>query len=72
MWTDWGTEGNPSGWKSLDSPTTGGCDASHQLGLTTDGDYGLDLTCYDNFRHFYRNGRGDGPNGGWSGWTKIA
>lgn len=70
-WTVWGTEANPSSWTSLGAPATGGCDASNQLGLTTDGNYGLDLTCFDNFGHFYRNGRTDGVSGGWLGWMKI-
>src|SRR5581483_608690 len=32
VWTDWGTEAHPSGWKSMGAPTSGGCDpAAGQL-----------------------------------------
>ena len=70
VWTVWGTEAHPSGWKSMGSPASGGCYASQQLALTNAGDYGLILACNDNFGNFYENVRSYGQNGGWSGWFK--
>jgi len=70
VWTDWGTEANPSGWKSMG----GQCDPSYGLGLSSNaGTYGLTLYCVAsgpgaNGDYWYKT-RGAGQSAGWSGWS---
>jgi hypothetical protein len=69
VWTDWGTEARPSGWKQLSGPQPSICDPSNgRLVLGNDGDYGLIVGCTDFSGTTWSNSRGDGPNGTWSGW----
>jgi hypothetical protein len=71
VWTDWGTEAKPSGWKSLGAPPNG-CDVSDPtsafgLGLVDDA-YALDIDCYDKSGNLWFKDRSAGVNGGWGGW----
>lgn len=74
VWTDWGTEARPSGWKSLGAPTTVGggppdlCDPNFRLQLSNDGHYGLTLECHDIYGIPWYRVRSDGASGGWGGW----
>ncbi len=64
VWTDWGTEAHPSGWKSL-----GGQCGNSPLGLNDHGDYSVTLFC--DALHgpdYWYNTRGYGANGTWGGW----
>jgi hypothetical protein len=65
MWTDYGTESHPSGWKSLG----GSCVRAYVTGLASDGDYGLSLFCIGIDLNWYVNTRDFGVSGGWSGWS---
>jgi hypothetical protein len=71
VWTDWGTEAHPSGWKSMGDPTAGfGCDTNARLYLRNIGNYVLNLGCYS-FGGFYLNDRSPRVNGTWSGWFLV-
>jgi hypothetical protein len=72
VWTDWGTEAHPSGWKSLGAPPHE-CDPnpgneSGRLLLSNDTNYGLSLYCTEFNGFTAADYRSDGPNGSWSGW----
>jgi hypothetical protein len=66
VWTDWGTEANPSGWKSMG----GQCGQGFNLGLSSEpGTYGLTLYCVGGNADYWYKTRGSGVNAGWSGWN---
>lgn len=72
VWTDWGTEAKPSGWKSMGGPTTGLCRPSDGLTLANDGNYELYLDCLDNNSGtLWIDHRGAGVSAGWSGWYEY-
>jgi hypothetical protein len=71
MWTDWGTEASPSGWKSMGAPPTSRCDPGSTDGLSNDGDYALVLDCHDFSGTLWFNDRGAGASAGWSGWHLL-
>ena len=69
VWTDWGTEASPSGWKLLDGSSSPTCDPSSGLGLANNGDYRLVVECLNIINHFpWQDDRAAGASGGWSGW----
>jgi hypothetical protein len=71
VWTDWGTEARPSGWKSLGAPTTGRCNPSDGLALRNTGDYELTIFCLDNNAGtLWFDDRGAGVSAGWGGWNE--
>jgi len=67
VWTDWGTEASPSGWKSLGAPS-GGCVHSYRLNIANYANYSLTIGCYDNSGVLWEKYRSAGVNGGWGGW----
>jgi hypothetical protein len=69
MWTDWGTEAHPSGWQQL-SPGLSDtfCAPSWGIVLSNNGDYGLEVECWDFNGKAWFDDRSDGASGGWSGW----
>src|ERR1700753_4323886 len=64
VWTDWGTEASPSGWKSLGAPS-GGCVHSGRLNIANYTTYSLTIGCYDNSGELWEKDRSAGVNGGW-------
>jgi hypothetical protein len=65
MWTDWGTESNPSGWKTMG----GQCDTLFATGLSNNGNYSVTLYCVaPNAGDYYSKTRSAGVSGGWGGW----
>lgn len=72
VWTDWGTEAKPSGWKSMGGPTTGLCNPGDGLALSNFGNYQLSLYCEDNNAGtLWFDTRGAGASGGWAGWKEY-
>jgi hypothetical protein len=72
VWTDWGKEASPSGWKSMGGPTTGLCKPSQGLALSNYGNYQLTLYCSDNNAGtLWYDERGAGASAGWSGWYEY-
>ena len=70
LWTDWGTEAKPSGWRSL-SPS-GMCNGHGQVNLGNDGNYGLAFECVSGGTSGVVGiSRSDGPNGRWGAWQVI-
>ena len=67
VWTDWGTEASPSGWKSLGAPS-GGCVHSYRLNIANYGNYSVTIGCYDNSGELWERDRSAGVNGGWGMW----
>lgn len=67
VWTDWGTEAHPSGWKSLGNPS-GGCVHIYRLNIANYGNYSLTIGCYDNSGELWERDRSAGVNGGWGSW----
>jgi hypothetical protein len=63
MWTDWGTEAHPSGWKTMG----GQCQTLFSTGLSNNGNYSVTLYCVGN-NEYYSKTRATGPSGGWGGW----
>jgi hypothetical protein len=70
VWTDWGTEAHPSGWKLLDGPTSPIFDTcSGCLGLANTGNYQLHVVGLDYPNHIpHEDDRSAGPSGEWDGW----
>jgi hypothetical protein len=66
VWTDYGTESHPSGWKSLG----GSCDpdVDYSLGLSNSGDYYLTVYCLGGNSDYWAKTRSPGVSGGWGGW----
>jgi hypothetical protein len=64
-----GTEAHPSGWQQL-SPALSDpfCDPSWGIVLSNNGDYGLEVECWDFNGKAWFDDRGNGASGGWSGW----
>ena len=67
VWTDWGTEASPSGWKSLGAPPNVCVNYGH-LNLGNNGNYSLTIGCYDQNLELWQRDRSAGPNGGWGAW----
>jgi hypothetical protein len=67
VWTDWGTEARPSGWKSLGAPS-GECVHSGRLNIANYANYSLTMGCYDNSGELWERDRSAGVNGGWGTW----
>jgi hypothetical protein len=68
VWTDWGTQAKPSGWKSMGAPPNR-CDPTAPLFLgSVDDAYALDLECGDPQGNVWYDDRSAGVNGGWGGW----
>jgi hypothetical protein len=69
VWTDWGTEARPSGWKSMGGFASQNIPfADIRINISNDGDYGLTISCVTIYGTTYYDKRGDGASAGWSGW----
>jgi hypothetical protein len=68
VWTDWGTEASPSGWKSLGAPPNTRCNPAGGTVLSNNGDYGLVIACLGMDGNVWIRVRADGVNGGWAPW----
>jgi hypothetical protein len=72
VWTDWGTEAHPSGWKSMGGPTTGLCNPSDGLALDPYANYALTIYCQDNNAGtLWYDERGASATSGWGGWREY-
>jgi hypothetical protein len=65
-WTDYGTESNPSGWKSMG----GVCGLYGPIGIANHGDYSLTIYCESGGSNddWYYKTRSSGVSGGWGAW----
>ncbi len=64
MWTDYGTESHPSGWKSMG----GQCLTLFATGLSNNGNYSVTLYCVGTNNDYCYRTRSAGVSGGWGGW----